>query len=199
MGNKPEEKLAFEICCKYLNLNKADFFNIETTEEPDIQTIDDSIGIEVTQVIQPVEGELKSFFNKIRGLSEKEVILKAQKNKKLKKYIESKHVIPNDIANGVIYPIGDNLNTITSAICKKLKKILIYRKFIKNILFLIIEFQFIDKNFIENSIIDEIRKEENNIVSKFDNYILYDKWNKMLYIIDENNDVREIKVDLSLL
>ena len=76
MGNKIEEKLAFEICCKYLNLKKADFFNIETTEEPDIQTIDDSIGIEVTQVIQPEEGELKSFFNKIRGLSENEIALK---------------------------------------------------------------------------------------------------------------------------
>lgn len=199
MSCRTEEKLAFEICCKYLNLNKADFFNIETTEEPDIQTIDDSFGIEVTQVIQPVEGELKSFFNKIRGLSEKEVISKAQKNKKLKKYIESRHVIPSDIANGVIFPVGDNLSTITSAIRKKLKKKLTYRKFIKNILFLIIEFQFIDKNFIEKFIIDEIRKEENDISSKFNNYILYDKWNKILYIIDENSDVREIKVDLSSL
>lgn len=195
MGNKPEEKLAFEICRKYLNLNKADFFNIETTEEPDIQTIDNSIGIEVTQVIQPEEGELKHYFKEINGLAEKEVILKARKNKKLKKYIDSKNVIPSDIANGVIFPVGDNLSTITSAIGKKLKKKLTYRKFIKNILFLIIEFQFIDKNFIEKFLINEIKKEENNIASKFENYILYDKWNKILYIIDENDNVREIKVE----
>ena len=199
MSCRTEEKLAFEICSKYLNLNKAVFFNIETTEEPDIQTIDDSFGIEVTQVIQPVEGELKSFFNKIRGLSEKEVILKARKNKKLKKYIDSKNVILSDISNGVIFPVGDNLSTITGAICKKLKKKLTYRKFIKNILFLIIEFQFIDKNFIEKFLINEIKKEENNVASKFDNYILYDKWNKILYVIDENSNVREIKVDLSSL
>ena len=195
MGSKPEEKLAFDICCKYLNLNKTNFLDIKLTEEPDIQTIDNSIGIEVTQVIQPVEGELKSFFSKIRGLSEKEVISKASKNKKLKKYIESEHIIPSNIANGVIYPVGDNLSTITGAICKKLKKKLTYRKFIKNILFLIIEFQFIDKIFIEKFIISEIKKEESNTSSKFENYILYDKWNKILYIIDENDNVREIKVE----
>ena len=194
MGSKPEEKLAFDICCKYLNLNKTNFLDIKLTEEPDIQTIDNSIGIEVTQVIQPVEGELKSFFSKIRGLSEKEVISKASKNKKLKKYIESEHIIPSNIANGVIYPVGDNLSTITGAICKKLKKKLTYRKFIKNILFLIIEFQFIDKIFIEKFIISEIKKEESNTSSKFENYILYDKWNKILYTIDENDNVREIKV-----
>lgn len=195
MRRKPEEKLAFEICCKYLNLNKTNFLDIDSTEEPDIQTIDNSIGIEVTQVIQPVEGELKSFFNKIRGLSEKEVISKASKNKKLKKYIESKNVIPSDISNGVIFPVGDNLSTITGTICKKLKKKLTYRKFIKNILFLIIEFQFIDKNYIEKFIISEIKKEESKTSSKFENYILYDKWNKILYTIDENDNVREIKVE----
>ncbi len=199
MESKFAEKLAFEICCKYLNLNRADFLDIKISEEPDIQTIDASIGIEVTQVIQPKEGELKHYFQEINGLSKKEVILKARKNKKLKKYIDSKNVILSDISNGVIFPIGDNLNTITSAICKKLKKKLAYRKFIKNILFLIIEFQVIDKNFIEKFLINEIKKEENNIVSKFDNYILYDKWDKILYIIDENSNVREIKVDLSSL
>lgn len=195
MGNKIEEKLAFEICCKYLNLKKADFFNIETTEEPDIQTIDDSIGIEVTQVIQPEEGELKSFFNKIRGLSEKEIVFKASKNKKLKKYIESEHIIPSDITNGVIFPVNDNLDTIINSIHKKLEKKKNYRKLDKNILFLIIEFQFIDKNYIEKFIISEIKKEESNISSKFDNYILYDKWNKIMYIIDENDNIREIKLE----
>ena len=195
MGSKLEEKLAFDICCKYLNLNKTNFLDIELTEEPDIQTIDNSIGIEVTQVIQPVEGELKSFFSKIRGLSEKEVISKASKNKKLKKYIESEHIIPSNITNGVIFPVGDNLSTITGAICKKLKKKKNYRKLDKNILFLIIEFQFIDKNYIEKFIISEIKKEESDISSKFENYILYDKWNKILYIIDENDNVSEIKVE----
>ena len=194
MGSKPEEKLAFDICCKYLNLNKTNFLDIELTEEPDIQTIDDSIGIEVTQVIQPVEGELDSFLNKIRGLSEKEIIFKASKNKKLKKYIESEHIIPSDIANSVIFPVGDNLSTITSAIHKKLEKKKNYRKLDKNILFLIIEFQVINKNYIEKFIISEIKKEESNTSSKFENYILYDKWNKILYTIDENDNVREIKV-----
>lgn len=195
MGSKLEEKLAFEICCKYLNLNKTNFLDIDLTEEPDIQTIDNSIGIEVTQVIQPVEGELKSFFNKIRGLSEKEVISKASKNKKLKKYIESEYIIPSNIANGVIFPVNDNKTTVTSAIHKKLEKKKNYRKLDKNILFLIIEFQFIDKNYIEKFIISEIKKEESNASSKFENYILYDKWNKILYIIDENDNVREIKVE----
>ena len=195
MRRKPEEKLAFEICCKYLNLNKTNFLDIDSTEEPDIQTIDNSIGIEVTQVIQPVEGELKSFFNKIRGLSEKEVISKASKNKKLKKYIESEHIIPSNIANGVIFPVNDNKTTVISAIRKKLEKKKNYRKLDKNILFLIIEFQFIDKNYIEKFIISEIKKEESSTSSKFENYILYDKWNKILYTIDENDNVREIKVE----
>ena len=195
MGSKLEEKLAFDICCKYVNLNKTNFLDIELTEEPDIQTIDDSIGIEVTQVIQPVEGELKSFFSKIRGLSEKEIISKASKNKKLKNYIESEHIIPSNVANGIIFPVNDNITTITSAIHKKLEKKKNYRKLDKNILFLIIEFQFIDKNYIENFIINEIKKEESNTSSKFENYILYDKWNKILYIIDENDNVREINVD----
>lgn len=52
MGNKQDEKLVFEICCKYLNLNKADFLDIKLTEKPDIQTIGKELGIEVTQVIQ---------------------------------------------------------------------------------------------------------------------------------------------------
>ena len=43
MGSKLEEKLAFDICCKYLNLNKTNFLDIELTEEPDIQTIDNSM------------------------------------------------------------------------------------------------------------------------------------------------------------
>lgn len=195
MGSKPEEKLAFDICCKYLNLNKTNFLDIKLTEEPDIQTIDNSIGIEVTQVIQPIEGELKSFYNEIRGLSEKEVISKASKNKKLKKYIESEYIIPSNIANGVIFPVNDNKTTITIAIHKKLEKKKNYRKLDKNILFLIIEFQFIDKNYIEKCIISEIKKEENNVSSKFENYILYDKWNKILYIIDEKDNVREIKAE----
>ena len=62
-------------------------------------------------------------------------------------------------------------------------------------MFLIIEFQYIDKNYIEKFIISEIKKEESNISSKFDNYILYDKWNKIMYIIDENENIREIKVE----
>ena len=37
MGSKLEEKLAFDICCKYVNLNKTNFLDIELTEEPDIQ------------------------------------------------------------------------------------------------------------------------------------------------------------------
>ena len=194
MESKFAEILAFEICCKYLNLNKADFLDIKISEEPDIQTIDASIGIEVTQVIQPKEGELKHYFQEINGLSKKEVILKARKNKKLKKYIESEHIIPSDIANSVIFPVGDNLSTITSAIHKKLEKKKNYRKLDKNILFLIIEFQVINKNYIEKFIISEIKKEESNTSSKFENYILYDKWNKILYTIDENDNVREIKV-----
>ena len=193
MGNKPEEKLAFKICCKYLNLNKTNFLDIELTEKPDIQTINNELGIEVTQVIQPEEGELEKFFNQIRGLSKQEILFQANKNKKLKKYIESEYIIPSDITNGVIFPVNDNLYTIINSIHNKLDKKKFYRKLNKNILFLIIEFQFIDKNYIEEFIISEIKKEENNLSSKFDNYILYDKWKNILYIIDENYSVRIIK------
>ena len=95
----------------------------------------------------------------------------------------------------MIFPVNDNLTTIINAIHKKLEKKKNYRKLDKNILFLIIEFQFINKNSIEKFIISEIEKEESNTSSKFENYILYDKWNKILYIIDKNDNVRKINVD----
>ena len=195
MGYKHEEKLAFEICCKILNLKATDFLNIEKTEEPDIQTISNELGIEVTQVIQPEDGELEYFFTHIKNLSEKEVFIKASKNKRLRKCIEDGHVIPCDAANGVIFHVNDNETPIIEAISKKLKNKKKYRKLNKNILFLIIKFQIIDKLFIERFIIDKIKKEELQITAKYDNYILYDKWNEILFIIDENYNIEEIKVN----
>ena len=195
MGFKQEEILAFEICCKYLNLNRTDFLDIERTEEPDIQTINDDIGIEVTQVIQPEDGELEYFFDQIRGLSEKEVFIKASKNKRLRKCIDEGYVIPNDIANGVVFHTNDNETPIIEAISKKLKKKKqSYRVFKKNILFLIITFQFIDEISIERFLIDKIKNEELNILTKFENYILFDKWNKELYIINEEYSIEHIKI-----
>ena len=197
MNNFDEENDALDIYCKLYNLKK-DFFNdILKTESPDIQTKNNDIGIEVTRVLKTKHGELEFFSRLIQGKTREQITLLANENKQLQKFIRNKNILFHGKSSGIFYGIGDNIKPILDSIEDKLNKLQEYKKFDKNVLFLIIKFQILDKTTIERFIIQEIIKLEKNFECKYDEYIIFDYLKNILFIIDSNKQVKEVYINLN--
>ena len=184
---KEEEKLALKIYCSHFSISADKFLNIEKTESPDIQTKDNQIGIEVTQVLSSEEGKIDSLYEQAQQcLKDNKTI---HNIKGINKYIVNKSIIIDKANNVAFFPIGDNIEPICSAIKNKLNKLQSYKIFKTNILFLFLKYQIHDKDSIEKTIVPIIKKLHFEYKLHFNQYILYDILSSNLFLIDENYNV----------
>ena len=193
MTKKEDELLALNTYCKLFNKAIDDFNNISKTERPDIQTKNNDIGIEVTRVFETKYGELEFFSKLIQGKTKEQIISLANENKQLQKFIRNKHILFHGNSNGIFYGIGDNIEPILDSIEDKLNKLQVYKKFDKNVLFLIIKFQILDKITIERFIIKEISELEKFFEYKYDEYIIFDYLKNVIFVINGKKQVTEIQ------
>ena len=153
MDKYKNEQKALDVFCSAFEYDKAKFQNIKETERPDIQTINNDIGIEVTKVIAQTDAELEFLFNKTRKFDKQGLEQYVQENTEVADHIKAQDIIvQNGIVNAMFYSVNDNSTPITDAIDKKLQKLQEYKLFKTNILFLIIQNQVLDTNFIKNTI-----------------------------------------------
>lgn len=193
MNKFENEQKALEVFCSAFEYDKTTFQDIKETECPDIQTINDDIGIEVTKVIAQTDAELEFLFNKTRKFDKQCLEQYVQKNTEMADHIKAQDIIVrNGIVNAMFYSVNDNKTPITDAIDKKLQKLQEYKLFKTNILFLIIQNQVLDTNFIKNTIVEEIKSIERNYSTVYDLYLLFDRLREELFVIDSDYNVKSL-------
>ena len=195
MDKYKNEQKALDVFCSAFEYDKAKFQNIKETERPDIQTINNDIGIEVTKVIAQTDAELEFLFNKTRKFDKQGLEQYVQENTEVADHIKAQDIIvQNGIVNAMFYSVNDNSTPITDAIDKKLQKLQEYKLFKTNILFLIIQNQVLDTNFIKNTIIDKIISIEKNYDITYDIYLLFDRLKNELFVINNDYDVKSLSL-----
>lgn len=178
INNQKEEKEKFEVFCfNYLRPYYKEKFNSFTKgEKPDFQSTQYSIGVELTETANTEYGQQMAFCRKVLKCTTKDEAIQISDkyfNGKYKNYI-------CDIDNNITgYFISHDTskdsyetNLIYQAIEKKLSKLKNYKQFDTNILFLFDMYTFIDKEIIDNTIINQIRKIEEEQECHFDEYII---------------------------
>ena len=99
MDKYENEQKALDVFCSAFEYDKAKFQNIKETERPDIQTINNDIGIEVTKVIAQTDAELEFLFNKTSKFDKQGLEQYVQKNTEMANHIKAQDII---VRNGIV-------------------------------------------------------------------------------------------------
>ena len=195
INNQNEEKEKFEVFCfNYLRPYYKEKFNSFTKgEKPDFQSTQYSIGVELTETVNTEYGKQMAFCRQVLKCTTKDEAIQISDKYFNGKYKNCICDIDNKITGYFISHDTSKdsyeTNLIYQAIDKKLSKLKNYKQFETNTLFLFDMYTFIDKEIIDNTIINQIRKIEEEKECHFDEYLIVRPTipNYSLFIIDRTH------------